>query len=131
MPQVVGETGCLDEIGIDEIIVTQKVGHDLEALTDTAPDLGHLDGMRQPCPVKIVVTREENLGLILKSPKCSGVNDAITILLKRSPVILEIDGRGFISPFDIKTLVKMILHFLDQIRIRVTGMLVVQERSAM
>ena len=106
-----GETGSFYEIRINEIILTEQFTGLIQSIADPPANLRYLNGMRQPRPIEIVFTREEDLGLTLQSPECCRVDDAITIYLKTCPILI-IPWRGSlgIKGLAVECVVERIIH---------------------
>ncbi len=111
VPDVVGETGCLDEIRVDEIVRAKQVGGAIEPIADAATNLCHFDGVGQASAVEIILATEENLRLVLEPTECRRVNDPIPIDLKRRAIIVRISREISLDPFAIKLGVKLVFHY--------------------
>ena len=72
MPQIVGETGCVDDVGITS-----------QRLAEGAPHLCHLEGVGEPGSYEIVSGRPQDLGLGAEAPQRGGVQNSSPIALER------------------------------------------------
>jgi hypothetical protein len=110
VPDVVGETGCLDEIRVDEIVRAKQVGGAIEPVADAATNLRDFDGVGQAGAVEIILATEENLRFVLEPTERRRVNDPIPIDLKRRAIIIGISRKISFDPFAIKLGVKLVFH---------------------
>lgn len=110
VPDVVGETGCLDEIRVDEIVRAKQVGGAIEPVADAATNLCDFDGVGQAGAVEIILPTEENLRFVLEPTERRRVNDPIPIDLKRRAIIIGISREISLDPFAIKLGVKLVFH---------------------
>lgn len=110
VPDVVGETGCLDEIRVDEIVRAKQVGGAIEPVADAATNLRDFDGVGQAGAVEIILATEENLRFVLEPTERRRVNDPIPIDLKRRAIIIGISRKISLDPFAIKLGVKLVFH---------------------
>jgi hypothetical protein len=109
MAQIVSQASRFDEIGIEEKLGEEEGRAVIEKGANGPADLGHLHGMGQAGPVKVVFSGEEDLGLALEGAKGGRVNDPIPIDLKRAAVFLGPAGPR-VHGFGIERLVEVIDH---------------------
>jgi hypothetical protein len=107
MAQVVGETGALDEIRVDEAFMVERGTAFLQPGADGAADLRHLDGVGQAGAVEIVLARHEDLGLALQAAKGRAVDDPVAIHLKRAAV-LTCGRDSSVEIFEVEGVVKTV-----------------------
>jgi hypothetical protein len=81
MSQVVREADRLHQI----LVRAERPG-------DAAPDLGDLQGMRQPGAVVIALVVDEDLSLIFQPPESGRMQDAVPIFLENGAVIRSSSG---------------------------------------
>jgi len=72
---IVGHGHGLGQLGVDEQSARQRAG-----------DLGHLKGMGEPSAVVIALVDDKDLGLVLQTAEGRGMENAVTVALKRRTV---------------------------------------------
>ena len=82
VPDVMGKTGRLDEVGINPVILSEQIGSAIQTVADTAPNLSDFDRMGQTGAVEIIFAAEKDLRFILQPPKRGCMNNTIPIDLK-------------------------------------------------
>lgn len=69
MAEVMGETDCLDQVGIDIEVRSETVAGTVEVFSDGAGDPGDLDGVGQARAVEIILAALKHLGFRLELAK--------------------------------------------------------------
>jgi len=110
VPDVVREAGCLDEIGVDVVGRGEQRRGLIEPVAKAAPDLGDLNGVGQTGTVKVIFAAEKDLRFILEPAEGRGVNDAVTVHLKRTAVLALPRRRIALDAFAVEDVVKVVFH---------------------
>jgi hypothetical protein len=87
MAEIVAEAGTFDEIGVDEAVITQHLALLRQPGADAAADLSHLDAVREPRAVEIILAGQKHLRLALQPAKRAAVDDAVAVDLKRIAIL--------------------------------------------
>lgn len=73
VPQVMGETGRLDEIGIDMEAIMKVITRGLQPITNAAPDLSDFQRMGQTRSIEVIFSAPEDLCLALEGAEGGGM----------------------------------------------------------
>lgn len=117
--EVVGKAGRLNEIGIDVGVFAEEITGFLKIVTDRTSDLGHLERVGQPGAIKVVLSREENLGLALQAAERRGVKHSVAVDLKGRPIVLRTWVAG--GRFPVECSVEPVFHRVSLRRVRAGG----------
>jgi len=110
VPNVMGQTGSLDQISVNLESFTQQRRSLIETIANATTDLGDFDRMSQARSVKIVFPTEENLRLALESSKGRCVDNSVSIYLKTGPIFPFALRQKSVNTSKIKGLVEGVVH---------------------
>ena len=110
VPNVMGQTGSLDQISVNLKSFTQQRRSLIETIANATTDLGDFDRMSQARSVKIVFPTEENLRLTLESSKGRCVDNSVSIYLKTGPIFPFALRQKSVNTSKIKGLVEGVVH---------------------
>jgi len=93
VPQIVRQASGFDCIGINAADIIAKRGLDLaKFLSQTTPDLRHLQGMRETVMEYVPVLRRRDLSDFSKATERRGVEDPISIPLRGGAIFFYCRG---------------------------------------
>lgn len=110
MSDVVSETGCLDEIGIDVVVVAEQGGGGVKPVANASTDLSDFDGVGQAGAVEVVFATEKDLCFVLQSPESGSVDDTVAINLERRTIVARNGLSRADDPFVVKAVVERVFH---------------------